>query len=112
MYLFVKLWTPKPSWEDLPQEKRISFIKKAQEMMQSVSERGLETVGWIEIDSDSTIHNSGYQYCSVYKTPSKESANEFNVSMQKFGWYDYFDQINATGQLQSPGAVLAKVVSS
>lgn len=110
MHIFVKLWSPKPSWLLLSQEQRLKFIKKAQLGMEPISKRGLETIGWIEIDKDDTIHSPKYQYCSVYKAADKSIMNEFHAAMNKFGWYEYFEQINTVGKIESPGSVLDRVL--
>jgi hypothetical protein len=110
MHLFIKFWKPKDAWYELANKERVSFIKEAQRQMLEVSSRGLETVGWAEIEPATPEHDSGYRYVSVYKAPDKTTMDKFHTSMINFHWYYYFEQVNAVGKLESPGAILGRVV--
>ncbi len=110
MYLFVKLWTPKPAWYELPLEARVSFIKKGQETLHNISHT-METIAWMEVLESEAPHKGPYTYCSVYKFYDKYDADVFHKTMVKFKWYDYFEQINVVGEVESPGAVLQRVIS-
>ena len=110
MYLFVKLWNPKPAWYALSEPDREAFIAQAQTAMQAVSEKGLETIGWMELRDEDNHKNSGYKFASIYKVPDRFVAIRFHNAMEEFGWYRYFDQVNAVGKLEGPGSVLKRIM--
>lgn len=110
MQLFVKLWKPKQAWLDMDLKERKEYVAQAQIGMGKVAVLGLETISWFEIDRQQSPHDCGYKYCSVYKTSSKEHAKIFHQAMIDFKWYDYFEQVNATGKTESPGALLERIM--
>lgn len=111
MFLFVKLWNPKQAWYALSDPERQAFIAKGQEAMVAMSEKGLETLGWMELRNEDNHKKSGYQYCSVYRVKDRYVAIQFHNVMEEFGWYDYFDQVNAIGKIEGPGAVLGRIMA-
>lgn len=111
MFMFIKLWNPKPAWYALSEPDREAFIAQAQEGMKSVSERGLETLGWMELRDEDNHKGSGYKFASVYKVDDRYDAIHFHNAMEKFGWYRYFDQVNVVGKLEGPGAVLGRIMA-
>ena len=74
--------------------------------MIKVSEIGLETIAWFKIDPLDPDVATGYHYCSLYKIKDESHVAEFHKAMKEFQWYDYFEQVNATGEGKGPGAIL------
>lgn len=111
MYLFVKIWRTKPSWDNLSLERRMEYLEKAKLGMVEISRNNLKAVGWFEVSMHGTPeHEIDYQYCAVYETSHKEGMVTFHNIMHKYGWYKYFEQINIGGELESPGAVLDRIL--
>lgn len=110
MHFFVKIWTPKPIWYEMSLEERHNYIKKAQQGMIVVSELGLETIAWFEMESNNPDFQGKHRYCSIYKMKEEDMVAAFDKAMKEFQWYDYFEQTNVTGEMESPGALLEKVL--
>ena len=109
MYLFVKLWKPKQAWHELSKQERLKYVKQALDIMYSISST-IETIAWMDIVDMENKHDTPYHYCSVYKFYDKYDADVFHNKMIKFKWYDYFEQTNILGEIESPGAVLNRII--
>jgi hypothetical protein len=73
--------------------------------MQELTSTGIELLGFAVTDADAP-YGTDYPYMAVWRVPSLELARHFESSVQATGWHDYFEQVNARGELQPPAQVL------
>lgn len=108
--MFVKFWKPRKSWLDMPAKDRQEFVQRAQNGMAEIAKQGLKTLAWLQLDAVTPGHDTGFTFCSVYQVPDRNTAIQFHNAMMNFGWYKHFEQVNGIGEIESPGAVLARVL--
>jgi hypothetical protein len=109
MYLFVELWKARPQWLALSEKERSDYLATIGSEMERLLGLGSELVG-IALNDPDTPYRSDYTYVSVWKIPSKELAQEFEQSVERVGFYDYFEQINTRGELISADTVMNDLI--
>lgn len=108
-FLYVELWTPKQDWLDLSQEERQEYFSKVGGEIQKLTNEGIKVLGFAVNDQE-TPHHSDHQYVAVWQMPSKKHVEMLEESVYQAGWYDYFEQVNACGELISPPVALEDMV--
>ena len=108
-FLYVELWTPRQAWLDLSQEERREFFNQVGGEIQALTSEGIQIVGFA-LNGQETAHRSDFQYIAVWQMPSQEHVEMLEESVSQAGWYEYFEQENASGELISPTAALADMV--
>lgn len=109
MYLFVELWNVRQAWLDLSTDERQAYANGVGGAVGQLLEAGIEIIGWSKLDV--AEYPSGYVYMAVYKMPSLAAVELFEKTVSEAGWYNYFEQINARGTLESPVDVLGQLVA-
>ncbi|MFJ4973609.1 DUF6616 family protein [Streptomyces sp. NPDC088755] len=107
MHTFVELFRAKDEWLDLPVAERETFLSDVASRMAVLDELGAEVIGWGS--SEPIDRDAGYPFFAVWRMPSTAVAERFAQELEAAGWYAYFQQINTTGELQSPPEVLARL---
>ena len=110
MYLYVELWKAKSEWLELSQEERQEYMSQLGPAIESLAKAGVEIVGWATNDSE-TPYRGDYGYIAVWKMPDKGLVQQFEETVEQAGWYKYFDQINARGELGTPESVIGDMVN-
>lgn len=110
MYLFIEAWKPTQAWLNLSKEERTNYVAAVGGAIQQLTDAGVEIVGWGMNDEDTDKHN-GFDYFAVWKFPNKEMVKQFEETVSAAGWYNYFTQVNASGTLISPPAVLGHSIN-
>lgn len=101
MYLYVELWTPKPSWLELSEKERESYFDGVASEIESLTQEGIEVVGFT-VNDEETPHGVDHRYSAAWTMPSEDHAEMLEEAVEEAGWYEYFDQLNARGKLLSP----------
>ena len=99
----------KQAWLDLSKEERQAFFNRVGGEIKKLMSQGVEVLGFA-VNDEETPFRSDHQYIAVWKMPSAEQVEMLEKSVSRTGWYDYFDQVNARGQLISPPAALEDMV--
>ena len=108
-FLYVELWTPRQAWLDLSQEERREYFNQVRGEIQAHTSEGIQVVGFA-LNGQETAYRSDFQYIAVWQMPSPEHVEMLEESVSQTGWYEYFEQENASGELISPTAALADIV--
>ncbi|MEM9620004.1 MAG: DUF6616 family protein [Pseudomonadota bacterium] len=111
MYIYAELWKPKPSWLALPSGERQQFADGIGPAIAAFAASGIELIGFAFNDDD-TLCRGDYAYIALWQMPSKEAALELENGVADYGFHDYFEQINARGEIVAPDAVLAAMVAA
>ena len=98
MYLYAELWKARPAWLELSKEERRSWFEKLLASLQEQLEAGVEPLGFAANDKDTPL-SAGYDFIGLWKMPSKQAAEQFESFVERAGWHDYFEQVNARGQI-------------
>ncbi len=109
MYLYVELWNPKPTWLALPQQQRGEYMAQLRPAIAGILGAGVELVGWA-VANDHTPYAADYSYIAVWKMPSEELVHQFEKTVEGAGWYNFFEQVNARGELTSPDPVIGNMI--
>lgn len=100
MYLYIEMWNVTNDWMDLDHDGRKEIMDKMNQRTQEMSSKGVENLGWARND-EHTPYRSDYRYMTVWKMPSIEEVKVLEDNLKKVGWYDYFSQANARGEIIS-----------
>ncbi len=110
MQLYVELWNAKQAWLDLSTEERQSYFDKVGSEINTLTKEGIEIVGFA-LNKEDTSHRSDHRYLAVWKMPTPGHVKMLEDSVSEAGWYEYFDQVNAGGELISPPDALGDMVN-
>jgi haloalkane dehalogenase len=109
MYLYVELWKPREAWKALPVQERSNYMSQLGPAIGELTKIGVELIGWSLNDSE-TSHRADYHYIAVWKMPSQDAVRQFEHVVEQSGWYRYFEQVNARGELVAPDPVIANMI--
>ena len=96
--VFIELYNYKASWRALPEHERAEFVGKVVEAVGGLRSAGVDVVGY-GINARATDRRAPYDFFCVYRVPSAEFQREFERQVSASGWYDYFDQVNVSGDV-------------
>ncbi len=98
MYLYVELWKARPAWLELSKEERKLWFDKLLGSLQEQLQSGIEPLGFAQNDEDTPL-SAGFDFIGAWKMPNKEIAEQFERFIEEAGWHNYFEQVNARGQM-------------
>lgn len=107
MYYVIEQWTPKRAWIDLSSEGRQAFMQSIMPIIEEHAELGIRTLAMGSVDED-TDAKTMHRYWSVIEAPDRAMARKFEADVRACGWYDYFEQFNARGEVRSAEAVIGE----
>ena len=110
MYLFVECWKARPEWLALKAEERGAYMAQLGQGIGELLKAGVEVISWSLNDID-TSNRSQYDYFAVWKFPTKEMVQGFEQIVEQSGWYNYFDQVNLSGEIKDPFSCISNIVS-
>ena len=110
MYLFVECWKARPEWLALNAEARGAYMAQLGQGIEELLKAGVEIISWSLNDAD-TAKRSSFDYFAVWKFPNKEFVKGFEQVVEQSGWYNYFDQVNLSGELSDPSVNIAKLIN-
>ncbi|TDC13427.1 hypothetical protein E1265_28035 [Streptomyces sp. 8K308] len=110
MHIVVEIWTPKPAFLDTPPDIREQIVGSVQEGVSQMAAVGITTLGWGRI-APTEDHPSGHDWFAVWQIPTAELVDTFFAGITESGWYEWFDQINVSGQLETVEDVLKSHLS-
>ena len=115
--IFVELYNYKPTWLHLTDGERAEVVQGVIEAVIGLKSAGVDVLG-AGMNAMTTDHRAPYDFFCVYRVPSPEFQREFERQVAASGWYDFFDQVNVSGdsrdfdeilndnaRLESPGSI-------
>lgn len=110
MHLYTELWNARPEWLALSEDERKDYIAQVGPGIQKLKEAGIELIGFALNDSD-TPYRTNYRYLALWKMPEgKSQARLLEGILEDAGWHNYFEQVNARGELVDPQVALEDMV--
>lgn len=105
MQIVFELWNAKPAFLDAPATVREEIIGGVRGGIEQMAGMGIRTLGWGRV-APSSDHPSGYDWFAVWEIPSPQLVDAFFSGVAASGWYDWFEQVNVSGELESVDVVL------
>src|SRR6266487_5345524 len=94
--VFIELYNYRPAWAKCPESERTDFAKKVVEAVKGLKSAGVDVVAY-GMNSPETDRRAPYDFFCVYRVPNVELQREFERQIVASGWYDYFEQVNVSG---------------
>ena len=110
MKVFIELWKAKDTWKQLTIEQRQEYVAKMGPVMQGLVAKGITFDSW-GINTDSTPQKMDYDFFAVTKVESEDLLKTLQEVVEGFGWYDYFEQVNVSGDNIGPEGVMSKMLT-
>jgi hypothetical protein len=107
MIFFVEIWKEKARWQSLPREERSEYLNQIGNRLQQLQAKGVEILTWGQ-NHQRTPHRADYDFFGIYKFPDERAVQDYHKSLEKSGWFNYFEQIN----LATEGTPTADIVDS
>ena len=104
-YIFVELFNYKDSWRNLSAAAREDYASGVLAAVNRQRSDGIEVIGW-GFNDPATDRRAPYDFYCIYRTPSAESQRNFEAEIAAAGWYDRFEQVNVSGAISTPEALL------
>jgi hypothetical protein len=109
MKIYIELWNAKDAWLAVSEKERENYLAQIGPALQDLVVRGVEIVAWGKNDK-STAHRANYDFISIFKFPNDTLIQEFEGLVEGAGWYNYFDQVNASGLIVDPTEIIGKMI--
>jgi hypothetical protein len=109
MEIFIELWKAKDAWKALSTSDREAYVAQIGPVMKDLISRGVIIEAW-GINDDDSPFRADYNYFAVTKFPDKAILNEFKSIVEQANWYEYFEQVNITGEVLTPEEVIGKLM--
>ena len=109
MKIFIEFWKAKNSWFQLSTEERITYTTNMIPVMQDLASKGVITEAWGE-NSDKSSYKADYDFYAITKFPNQELLDYFNEVLENANWYNYFEQINVSGDNLGVETVISKMI--
>jgi hypothetical protein len=111
MRIYVEQWTATPAWLELDAEQRGSFLQQVGPDVQGVVDRGAELLALGPADP-TTARHAGADFYAVWRFPDLDLVRDFERGIEAAGWYDYFEQVNLSGEAMPFDAVVARLAAA
>jgi len=109
MKVFIEFWKAKDAWLKLSKEERGNYLGQINPAMQGLVSKGAIFDAW-GVNDDKTPQRADYDFYAITKLPTQELLDSFQAIVEGAGWYNYFEQINLTGDNIGAEAVIGKMI--
>lgn len=110
MHLYIELWNPTKAWRELSAQEKQAYLQQVGPGIQTMTESGVHLIGFALNDED-TPHRTAYRYLAAWTMPGAEQVALLENILEEAGWHDYFEQVNARGEIMAPEAALADMAA-
>ncbi|NRB53676.1 MAG: hypothetical protein HRU41_38850 [Saprospiraceae bacterium] len=110
MKTYIELWKAKSTWLNLSMEERGNYMEKVGPAIQQFLDKGIEIISWGVVEAE-THHKIDYDFFGIWMLPTVELAREFEAMVEAAGWYEYFEQVNAMGNHETPQDIIPKIIN-
>ncbi|MGV9803306.1 DUF6616 family protein [Mycobacterium sp. NPDC003449] len=107
--LFVEMYNYKPKWIELGVPEREAFVGTVLTVLNGLQAEGIEILGYV-VNDPVTDRRAPYDFFCVYRVPNAELQRGFEAGIAASGWYDYFEQVNLSGTVDTAAETLTKNV--
>lgn len=110
MTLFIELCNAKPEWLQLSTKERENYLDSVGEVMKQLERNGTQIISW-GVNSPDVPNRLDYDYFAVFLFPTAKAAQDYETLFSKFGWYNYFSQVNVLGESEKFEEVLNQLIN-
>ncbi|VIO78176.1 hypothetical protein CI1B_72730 [Bradyrhizobium ivorense] len=103
--IFIELYNYRPAWAERSEGERTEFARTIAEAVKGLKSAGVDVIAY-GMNSPATDCRAPYDFFCVYRVPNAEFQREFERQVAASGWYDYFEQVNVSGDAEDFEAVL------
>jgi hypothetical protein len=103
--IFIELYNYRSAWAKRSESERTDFVKKIVEAVKGIKSAGVDVIAY-GMNSPGTDRRAPYDFFCVYRVPNVEFQREFERQIAASPWYEYFEQVNVSGDAQDFEAVL------
>ena len=103
--VFIELYNYRPAWAKCPESERTDFVTKVVEAVKGLKAAGVDVVAY-GMHAPEPDPRAPYDFFCVYRVPNVEFRREFERQVAASGWYDYFEQVNVSGDEKDFESVL------
>ena len=114
MQVLVILWEPNEKWSALSRDQQADYLRSLDDAINEARSHGMMTLGWSRVDR--TLNKAPQEgYVGVFAMNSAQDIQELDGNIQQSLWYDYFDSVNISINLEGetepePHRVYAKLL--
>jgi hypothetical protein len=109
MKIFIEFWKARDNWHQLSKQERIDYLGQIGPVIEDLVSKGVVFEAW-GVNEDKTPQKADYDFYAVSKLPSQELLESFQNVVEASGWYEYFDQVNISGDNIAVESVIAKMI--
>jgi len=109
MKIFIEFWKAKDVWHQLTKDERIAYVEKMGPVMEDLVSNGVTIDSW-GLNSDTSPFKADYDFYAITKLPTQELLDSFQAVVEGSGWYNYFEQINVSGDDLGAETVIGKLI--
>lgn len=109
MYLFIECWKARPEWLALNRETRSAYMAELGKGIEQLAKAGVEIISW-SFNDPKTSNRAAFDYFAVWRFPDTGSMRGFEQIIQQSGWYNYFDQVNLSGEMADPLPCISRII--
>lgn len=110
MKTFIELWKAKDAWIQLDPEMKDNYMQQLTPAIGDLVKNGAKVISW-GVNENSTSQKAAYDFFAVWEFPDAAAVKSFEQLVEGAGWYNYFEQINASGKSVSPDEVIGHLIS-
>ena len=114
MQILLILWEPNENWSTLSHEDQVGYLRSLDHAINEARSHGMMTLGWSKVDR--TLNKAPKEgYVGVFAMSSAHAVHELDKKIQQSLWYEYFDSVNISIDLEGetevePHRVYAKLL--
>ena len=109
MIYIVEIWNVKQAWLDLSLDERGAYMNQVGNAITDLVSQGVEVLTWSNNDP-STANRIDENYFAIWTFPNQNLADVFLETVEKAGWYNYFEQVNLMGAKASVEEVIGQLI--
>ena len=109
MIYILELWNAKQSWLDLSEGERGEYMSGIGPTIAGLLAKGVKVLTWSTNNQDTHLR-ADYDFFAVWTFPDQAALDAFNEVVEGAGWYNYFDQVNLTGNADSAENIIGKLI--
>ena len=109
MKVFIEFWKAKDAWHQLSKGERAAYLGQIAPAMEDLISKGAIFDAW-GLNDDTSPYRAAYDFYAVTKLPTQDLLDNFQTIVEGSGWYNYFEQINLSGDNIGAEAVIGKMI--
>lgn len=111
MNIYIELWKAKEAWLSLPNSEKQLYMAKMQPSIPVFLDKGAKIHSWGQ-SNKANDNIADFNWFAVWEFPNEDLIIEFEALLDGAKWYDYFEQINISGENVGPEVIIGQMINS